>query len=120
MATQDQCCSFVPYFQIHNGKQDDFKALCERFVEKTKAEPDCLFYGFTFNDDKVHCREAYKDADALLAHLDNVGALVGEALAMADIVRLEIHGTESELQKLYDPLKDLNPEYWRLDYGFRN
>ena len=46
MATQDQCCSFVPYFQIHSGKQDAFKELCERLVEKTKDESGCLFYGF--------------------------------------------------------------------------
>ena len=120
MATQDQCCSIVPYFQIHSGKQEDFKALCERFIDKTKEESGCLYYGFSFDGDKAHCREAYKNADGLLAHLANVGALIEEALTIADITRLEVHGTREELQKLYDPLKEFNPEYWQLEYGFRN
>lgn len=120
MATQDKCCSVVPYFQIHNGKQDAFKELCERFIEKTKVEPGCLYYGFSFNGDKAHCREAYNGAEALLAHLGSVGALIDEALTVSDITRLEVHGTEEELQKLYEPLKGFNPEYWQLEYGFRN
>ena len=31
MATTDTCCSIHPYFAIHSGKVDEFKALCERF-----------------------------------------------------------------------------------------
>ncbi len=120
MATHDQCCSIVPYFQIHNGKQDAFKELCERLIEKTKNESGCLYYGFSFDGDKAHCREAYNNAAGLLAHLDNVGALIEEALTISDITRLEVHGTKEELQKLYEPLKDFNPEYWQMEYGFRN
>ena len=120
MATQDECCSILPYFQIHSGKQEAFKELCERLVEKTKDESGCLFYGFSFDGDKAHCREAYKDADGLLTHLANVGTLIDEALLISDITRLEVHGTKDELEKLYDPLSDFNPEYWQLEYGFRN
>ena len=32
MATQDTCCSIVPYFKIHEGQLDYFKGLCEEFV----------------------------------------------------------------------------------------
>lgn len=38
MATQDRCCSIVPYFKVHDGKMEAFKALCQRFVEKTGEE----------------------------------------------------------------------------------
>ncbi|MBT8252809.1 MAG: hypothetical protein HKN00_13745 [Flavobacteriaceae bacterium] len=120
MATQDQVCSIVPYFQIYPGKEDAFREICERFIDQTREESGCLYYGFSFDGDKVHCREAYKNADGLLAHLDNVGALIGEALTISDITRLEVHGTREELEKLHEPLKDLNPEYWYLEYGFRN
>ena len=120
MATKDQCCSIVPYFRIHPSKQEAFKELCERFVDKTKDESGCLYYGFSFNGDMAHCREAYKNADALLAHLGNVGALVDEALTISDMIRLEVHGKKEELEKLYAPLSDFNPEYWQLEYGFRN
>lgn len=119
MATQDKCCSIVPYFKIQNGKVDDFKALCEQFVAKTKDEPKCLYYGFSFDGDQAHCREGYADANGLLAHLDNVGALLQEALKIAELTRLEIHGLEEELAKLREPLAGLNPQFFTLEYGFR-
>lgn len=120
MATQDQCCSIVPYFKIHSGKQEAFKEICGRFVQKTKEESGCLNYGFSFNGNMAHCREAYKNAEGLLAHLGNVGALIDEALTISDIIRLEVHGTEEELEKLNSPLSHFSPEYWQLEYGFRN
>jgi len=119
MATRDKCCTIVPYFKVHSGKLDAFKALCERFVEKTNEEPKCLYYGFTFSGDQVHCREGYKDAEGLLVHLKNVGSLLEEALKIADLPRLEVHGPEGELAKLREPLSSLNPLFFTLEYGFR-
>ncbi len=119
MATKDTCCTIVPYFQVQNGNLDAFKELCEKFVETTGSESKCLYYGFGFDGDLAHCREGYKDAEGLLAHLDNVGALLGEALKIADITRLEVHGPAEELSKLREPLADLNPQYFVLEYGFR-
>lgn len=120
MATQDKCCNIVPYFKVHDGQLSAFRALCKQFVEKTRAESGCLYYGFSFDGDEVHCREAYVDADGLLAHLDNVGALIGEALQIAELARLEVHGPEEELQKLRQPLAELNPQFFTLEYGFRH
>ena len=68
--------TIVPYFKVHDGKLDEFRNGCGQFIEVTKSEPGCLYYGFTFNGDEAHCREGYTDADALLAHLDNVGAML--------------------------------------------
>ena len=120
MATQDRCCSIVPYFKVQDGQLDAFRAICERFVTKTGSESACLYYGFSFEGDEVHCREAYADADGLLAHLDNVGTLIGEALDISDLSRLEVHGPDGELAKLRGPLAELNPRFFTLEYGFRN
>jgi len=119
MATQDRSVSIAPYFKIQSGKVPELRALCERFVEKSKTEAGCLYYGFTFNGDVVFCREGYQDADAALAHLQNVGALLGEFGKITEILRLELHGPESELAKLRGPLADLKPQYFTLEYGFR-
>lgn len=119
MTTQDKCCSIVPYFKVHEGKLDAFKTLCEQFVDKTVMEPKCLYYGFSFDGEQAHFREGYKDAQGVLAHLENVGALLEEALKIADLTRLEIHGPRDELEKLKEPLADLNPQYFTLEYGFR-
>ena len=119
MATQDTCCTIVPYFKVLSGKLEAFKGLCERLVEKTHDEPKCLYYGFSFDGDNVHCREGYEDAEGVLAHLENVASLLKDALEIAELTRLEIHGSEQELAKLREPLAGLKPNFFTLEYGFR-
>ena len=84
--------SLHPYFKAHPGKLETLKAAFPAFIEKTASEEKNLFYGFTINGDEIFCREGYTDAEGLLAHLDNVGALLAEALKMADLTRVEVHG----------------------------
>lgn len=67
----------------------------------------------------MHCREGYQDAGGVLAHLENVGALFKEALKIADLTRLEVHGPERELKKLRGPLAELKPQFFALRDGFR-
>ncbi len=119
MSTEDTCCTIVPYFRVHDGELGAFKQLCEQFVAKTRTEPKCLYYGFSFSGNQVHCREGYADAAGLLFHLDNVGALLEEALKIADLERLEIHGPAAEIGQLTEPLADLTPQFFTLEYGFR-
>lgn len=119
MATNDTCCTIVPYFKIHEGQQQAFRTLCERFVEKTSTEANCLYYGFSFDGDVAHCREGYRDADAALAHLENVGALLEEVLKVSDLTRMEIHGPREELDKLRGPMGESQPQFFTLEYGFR-
>jgi quinol monooxygenase YgiN len=119
MSDKDTCCTLVPYFKIHEGQLGAFKQGCEAFVEKTQTEPGCMFYAFSFDGNEAHCREGYADADAVLQHLDNVGALLEEALKISDITRLEVHAPESEVAKLREPLSGLNPQFFTLATGFR-
>lgn len=81
--------SLHPCFKVHPGKLEAFKAGFPAFVEKTANEEKNLFYEFTVNGDEVFCREGYADAEGVLAHLDNVGALLAEAMKMADSTRCE-------------------------------
>src|ERR1041384_7210529 len=104
--------SLHPYFKIHPGKTEEFTAGFAAVVEKTKPEAKNLFYGFSVNGDEVFCREGYADAEGLLAHLDNIGALLAEALKIADLVRLEVHGPAAELEKLRAPLAHLKPQWF--------
>ena len=106
--------SLHPYFKVHAGKLEAVKAGFARFVEKTATEKKNLFYGFTVNGDEILCREAYTDAEGVLAHLDNVGALLAEMLTMVDLTRVELHGPADELEKLKRPLAHLNPAWFTL------
>ena len=101
-----------PYFKAHPGKLEAFKAGVVAFQEKTASEKGNLFYNFTINGDEILCREGYDSAEALLAHLENVGALLAEALKIADLTRIEVHGPAAELEKLKKPLAHLSPEWF--------
>ena len=107
--------SLHPYFKVHPGKIDAIKAILPRFVEKTATEGAVLFYEFTMNGDELFCREGYENAEGLLAHLDNVGALLAEATKMADLTRVEVHGPAKELEKLKTPLEHLSPAWFTIE-----
>ena len=119
MTEPDTCCTLVPYFKVNEGQLGAFKALTERFVDKTRSEPGCVHYAFSFDGDAVHCREGYDSAAALLAHLDNVGAILQEALKLAAITRLEVHAPAVELAKLRAPLAGLSPAFFTIEGGLR-
>jgi quinol monooxygenase YgiN len=104
--------SLHPYFKVHPGKLEIFTAGFPGFIARTTTEEKNLFYEFTVNGDEVFCREAYADAEGLLAHLENIGALLAEALKIADLIRVEVHGPAAELDKLKGPLAHLKPDWF--------
>tara|TARA_R110002096_G_scaffold67332_6_gene163321 strand:+ start:2122 stop:2478 length:357 start_codon:yes stop_codon:yes gene_type:complete len=109
--------SIHPYFKTHEGKLEAFKQLIPKFIAATSTEEKCHWYDFTVCGDVVHCREAYDGAEGLLTHLGNVEAVIGQALQVSDLVRVEVHGPTAELEKLKEPLKDLNPDYYEFLSG---
>ena len=106
--------SFHPYFKVPPDKMPYLKAILPEFAAKTRNETGNLFYEFTINGDEVFCREGYVNAEALLAHLENVGAMLAQALAMADLIRIEVHGPAPELAKLKELLAHLKPAWFEL------
>ena len=119
MANDDTCCTLVPYFKVHAGQLDAFRALVDDFVALTRNEPACVHYAFSFSGDEAHCREGYDDAEGLLAHLQNVDATLQKALKIADITRLEVHAPAAEIEKLREPLAALGPQFFTVEQGFR-
>lgn len=117
MFNEDTCCTLVPYFTVNEGQLDAFKALGPRFVEATKTEAGVLHYAFSFDGMTAHCREGYVDASGVLAHLENVGEILGEALKISELSRLEVHGPASEVDQLREPLAELNPQFFVLESG---
>jgi quinol monooxygenase YgiN len=119
MLTLDTCCTLVPYFDVPAENLDAFKALGVQFVARTRNEPGCVHYAFSFHGTTAHCREGYSNAEAVLAHLDNVGELLAQALKIAKIIRLEVHAPAAEIEKLKAPMAELNPQFFLLEEGFR-
>ena len=112
MSALSNFVSLHPYFKIHPGKRDAIKALLPRCVAKTATEKAMLFYEFSMNGDELFCREAYENADGVLAHLENIGALLAEAMKIADLTRIEVHGPAEEIEKLKKPLAHLSPAWF--------
>ena len=122
MATQDTCCTIVPYFKVNPGKLDEFKALAEKAVAETSknsAEEKVLYYGFSYSGEVAHCREGYADAEGALAHLANINPLLQQLLEISELARLEIHGPAAELDKMRAPLAALSPDFFTLECGIR-
>ena len=106
--------SLHPYFKVPPDKLQMLKNVLPEFVAKTRTETENLFYEFTINGDEVFCREGYVNAEALLEHLGNVGAMLEAAMKIAELIRIEVHGPAAELEKLKEPLAHLNPSWFVL------
>lgn len=87
------------------------------FVSKTAGEAANLYYDFTICGEVLFCREAYVGAEGLQKHLENVGTQLQALLKLAEVVRLEVHGTPMELAKLKEPLGALKPEWFEFECG---
>ena len=91
--------SLHPTFTILDRKKAE--PIIAEFVANTKKnETGCLHYAWSFCGDKASCREAYVDAAAVNAHLDNVGPCITQLLAegVATLEGMEIHGPADQME----------------------
>ena len=109
--------SLHPYFEAKEGKLSELKSLCPGLVNLCATEEKCTYFALSFSDTTMFCREAYEGAEGVIAHLENAGGEIGKVLEVADLVKLEVHGPREELDALKDPLKDLNPAYFAIEFG---
>ena len=109
--------SIHPYFKIRPGQHNAAQALLREFVAQTASEEKMLYYEFTQSGDIIFCREAYVGAEAALAHLTNVGAILAKMETATELTRLEIHGPAAELEKLKGPLAGLKVEWFAWQCG---
>ena len=115
----DSVCSLAPVFAVQPDQLEAFKRLGEAMLERTRNEPGCLYYNFCYDGTTARCREGYRDAQALLAHLDNVGDLLEQAQAIATLERFEVFGAADQLEQLREPLAALNARFFVMAAGFR-
>ena len=117
MSTLKNSVSINPYFRIKEENMSSCKDFLKQFCELVANEEGCLYYNFSFNGDVMTCREAYADAAAVLAHLENCGEALGKFVEIAELFRIEVLGPVEELDKLREPLAGMNPDYFMLDCG---
>ena len=83
---------------IHTGKLEEFKAVAQACMASTR-EKDCgtLQYDWFFNEEETQClvRERYRDSDAVLEHMGNLGETLGALLDTCDL-SIEVFGDPSD------------------------
>ena len=89
MAEHRNVVSIHPYFKIHEGKEEQVKALLPAFIAKVEEEEAALYYDFTMNGDELFCREGYVGAEGALAHVENVGPELDQLFQLVEITRIE-------------------------------
>lgn len=119
----DNHVTILPYFTVPDGKIEEFRKHFSKFYEKTRQgtgkQGQCLYYGFAIDaeNNTVFCREGYKNAQAVLAHLDEVKETLNEALELVGSKNLQVSvmGPKAELVKLKETFKPLNARFFELD-----
>ena len=91
-----------------------FKELANKAIDIAKTEPGTLQYDWFFNADETSCvvREAYANSDAVLAHMGNLGELLGQLAELGGGLEIEAFGNVSP--QLLEAAAALQP----VIYGF--
>ena len=107
-----------PTFTLKDLKKaEPFMKKC---VDLTKNEDGCMYYGWAIKDDKLFCREAYVDAKAVQAHLDNIVPAVGEMLdsGAASLDEINFMGPKAGWSTFKESADALGGVYWDVDSSF--
>lgn len=83
---------------IHPDRLEDFKVLAAKCMESTRTlDSGTTQYDWFLNPDQTECvvRETYRDSDAVIEHVNNLGETLGALMTVADI-DIEVYGTPSQ------------------------
>ena len=96
----------------------------KKLVDMTATEPktDCVYYGWDLSEDgkTMYCREAYTSAEAVVNHLNNAGATVGEMIEKCglELKQLEVICNQEDLPILKEPCAAFGATYRINSMGF--
>mmetsp|Transcript_159670 Transcript_159670/g.291372 ORF Transcript_159670/g.291372 Transcript_159670/m.291372 type:complete len:594 (+) Transcript_159670:96-1877(+) len=113
----DTTVAVMVHWEFSAESSAAFKAGTVDFVKLTKTEPETVYYGFTLLETTAVCKEGYKSAQGFLDHLANIDEPLNEALKIASITKIEVHGPAEELSHLTKPLEAFPVTYWPLEPG---
>ena len=93
---------------IKIGELEAFKKTVNSMIEVTaRNEPDTLSYNWFINEEGTECHllETFKDSEAFITHLNNVGPMFPKLLESCTVTRAKIFGEPSDaLKELLAPL----------------
>ena len=85
------------FANVSSANLADFKEVAARAMEIAKREPGVLQYDWYFDDTETVClvRETYRDSEALLAHIANMGEALTTLSELGGGCELEMFGDPS-------------------------
>ncbi|NHA03393.1 hypothetical protein G7092_06295 [Mucilaginibacter sp. HC2] len=116
MANQVQ---YTTEFNIIDGKIEEFKKMLHAIIASVKEnEQDMSAYQVYLNaeENKAFIVEWFKNSEAILIHLSNVGPLFPELLAIAPAVRLEVFGNLTPAAEV--ALRSIGAKIFKYHEGF--
>ncbi len=107
------------HFKINPGQIDDFKKITAKMIDAVREKEKgkgCLQYDWFYNEDLSECivREIYRDSEAVLAHMGNVGPMLGQLAAISQLSLVVCGSPSEELKKASE---GMNITYYSLDSG---
>lgn len=88
----------IARFKFHEGKREEYLRLSDQAMDIVrKKEPGTLEYTLYLNGDQSECMfiERYRDSEAAIAHVANVGHLFAPVLATVSVDHGELLGEPS-------------------------
>ncbi len=104
---------------VKPGLFQEFRKLVAEIVADTTNEPDALAYEYSVSADQsvVHVFERYRDAAAVVKHMDQTFALHADLfLSLATPTALVVYGAADE--RVRAKLDALRPAYMTVFNGF--
>ena len=80
--------------KIHDGKLDAFRVVAKECLQSVKERDDgTLQYDWFFNEAQTECvvRERYRNSEAVMQHIANLGETMGALLETCDL-SIEVFG----------------------------
>jgi len=106
MKIKKDFCTLVPYFTVISGHMEEALSIADKLCKISIKEEGCLFYNYTVHKNIIHFREAFVDATAAFAHIENIRETVANLAEISTRSRAEIHGPRRELDLIEDPRKN--------------
>ena len=98
----------IATFKINKGKLGEFKEISAQMIAVVQEkDPGTLVYDWYLDEGNLECTvlETYADSDAVLAHISNVGELLGKLLEIGNLT-IDVYGNpNAELLKATEGLQ---------------
>ena len=110
---------YTTEFAVVDGGSGEFRRIMHSIIESVKEnEPDLVAYQVYFGagENRAFIVEWFKNSDAILTHLANIGPRFPELLAVAPVVRLEVFGNLTK--EAADALRSIGAKIFDYHDGF--